>query len=137
MRKPIIEEVTNSLSKLPRYSANPVFWRAIKLERGGSALQDFLAKYKKGEVITDNTFISVAPRKEDSFIGRDGYNIEMEIHGKNSSGCRNIHDFAWGKYYEEFLTKSEGLFLPGSKFEVEKIEYIEAYNKYQLILKEL
>lgn len=126
----IVQGATQSLAKVPTYPDHTTYWRGIKLK--DEALEKFLVKYAEGQVVTDYTFQSIAPNKEDSFIGRPNYNIEMEIKGKKGTGCHNIHDFAWGKYEKMFLTKSEGVFLPGSQFLIQSVT--KTGETYQLVL---
>lgn len=132
LKDTVVKGAMESLAKLPTYPDNSVYWRGIKLKE--EALEKFLTTYAVGQIVTDNTFQSIAPKKEDSFIGRPNYNIEMEIRGKEGTACRNIHDFAWGKYEKMFLTKSEGLFLPGSKFLIQEVKQVG--DKYELVLLE-
>lgn len=138
LRVPIVEAAINSISKLPKFPPNTTFYRAIELR--GSDLEAFLNKYVEGAFISEPHFQSVAPRIEDSFIGLEGKNIEFTIRGRtgSESECRNIHDFAMGKYWNqpENRTLSEGVFLPNTVMEV--LEVLPPENGvYRFILKEL
>ncbi|MCG8331197.1 MAG: hypothetical protein MI974_26140 [Chitinophagales bacterium] len=121
LRTIIVNAAVESLSKLPKFSSNTVFYRGIKIENGED-LQAFLNRYAQGNDVTEDFFQSVATNVEDSFIGRPGYNIEFTIYGKvnTNSECRNIHDFAMGKYWNQpnNRTLSEGVFLPGTTLKV-------------------
>ena len=140
LRIPIVDKTVESLSKLPQFPSGETFWRGISIQNEAE-LQAFLAKYAQGGEVTESIFQSVAPNKADSFIGLSGVNIEIEILGKvgTNSQCRNIHDFAMGKYWNQpnNRTLSEGVFLPGVTFNVISATPPDANGIYRFIIQEL
>ena len=136
-----IEEVKNllnsTLSKLNSIPSGVTCYRSLKIA-DKTVLNEFVARHsealKRNEPITYKEFLSVATNIEDSFVGREGYNINMYLQTSPNSKCKSIHDFAWGKYH--FETLSEDLFMSGTSFDVIKIVPIEE-NTYYLFLKEM
>ncbi|MGK0489554.1 MAG: hypothetical protein ACJAXB_002754 [Candidatus Endobugula sp.] len=140
LRIPIVNAATESLSKLPRFPSNTTFYRAIGLE--GDDLQDFLTRYTQGAVVPEPHFQSVATRREDTFIGGQGKNIELTIIGRptGDSRCRNIHDFAMFKYVNQpdRRTLTEGVFLPNTSMRVREIHLpANGDGIYRLVLEEI
>lgn len=137
----IMDGVVASLQKLPKYEAGAVFYRGIKVK--SEDLTSFLERYQEGQSVPENFIQSIASRVEDSFIGRPGYNVEFEIRGKinSPSEARDVHDFAWAKYWNSTnpsypRTLSEGLFLPNAQLQVLEVLPVEN-GIYKFILQEL
>jgi hypothetical protein len=136
----IMPGVIESLQKLPKFTSSSTFYRGIEVT--DNELPEFLAKYVAGADVSQNFIQSMAPRIEDTFIGRLGYNVEFEIRGKIGlpSEARNVHDFAWAKYWNTTnplfpRTQSEGLFLPNTPLRV--VEVLPPSNgNYKFILEE-
>ncbi len=136
----IMDGVLPSLAKLPRYEPSATFYRAIEVKPQN--LSDFLDEYVAGADVSKDFAQSIATREADTFIGRPRHNIEFEIRGltSSSSEARDIHDFAWGKYWKSnappFLrTLSEGILMPGANLRVVELQS-ESNGIYRFILEE-
>lgn len=118
------------LSKLPKFDENEV--KSLGKERGHNAeeflpsrkttralgipmenLDNFLEKYKKGEVITENTFFATSVLKDNPFESNFTYNITMKKEGTNGVSLDK---------YKNKVFEGEVIFPPGQKFKVKKIK---------------
>lgn len=136
----IMAGVLPSLAKLPKFEPNTVFYRAIEVQPDN--LPAFLAEYVDGADVSKDFIQSIATREADTFIGRPYHNIEFEIKGLTSSlsEARDIHDFAWGKYWKGdgiyFIpTLSEGVLMAGTNLRVVGLQS-EVNGIYRFILEE-
>ncbi|MEN1786371.1 MAG: hypothetical protein AAGF77_14730 [Bacteroidota bacterium] len=132
--KALLDQTLTKLNSIP---PNTTCYRSLKIA-DEAQLKAFINRHaaalKRNAPVTYKEFLSVATKLEDSFVGRDGYNINMYIQTSENSKCKSIHDFAWGKYH--FETLSEDLFMSGTQFQVIKIVPF-GKNVHYIFLKEV
>jgi hypothetical protein len=118
--------VSDSLKKLPSY--NGVVYRglALRLEKK----EKFYNKYKEGEVITENAFISTSKNMEKALDfakprHQDQDNVLFIINSKTGKHIENISEY--GKYNDEDLNEEEILFNKQIKFKINAIKKDKGY----------
>lgn len=102
-----VESAQHGLAKMPKFSG--LSSRGMRFSP--HELEKVLATYRKGEVVTESAFVSSSAGEQAAFGG----NVFMKIHGKTGV------DVAPYSYYRR---EREVLFMPGTRFRVDKVEQI-------------
>ncbi|WP_218715845.1 ADP-ribosyltransferase [Nocardia sp. No.11] len=105
-----INDIDTALSKLPNYDG--------VVYRGTDLPADVIAKYKPGEVITEDAFVSTSRNSSGSFPG----NVQFEIASKTG---KDIEQYS---RIPNAADEAEVLFRPGSKFYVVD-NYVDSSGK--------
>ena len=94
-------------------SESGTFNRSIMLE--GDKLQDFINRYKKGKIVTEDAFTSMSK----DIIYAESFNIQMEIKSSNAKDTTKL----MRADENEFMLKR------GSQFKVDKVNIISPTSK--------
>jgi len=106
-----IKAASSGLAKMPGWEGESF--------RGTSLPEEVLAKYKPGEVITEEAFTSSAATRDAKFDG----NTEFVIQGKTGRDVSGVSEYA---------DEKEILFAPGTKFEVTSKEVVNGKTVIKL-----
>lgn len=100
----IADNIDSVLNKIK--SESGTFNRSITLE--GDKLQDFINKYQKGKIVTEDAFTSMSK----NIVYDDSFNVQMEIKSNNAKDTTKL----MRANENEFMLKR------GSKFRVDDVE---------------
>ena len=94
----ISDNLDSVLTKIKSESGE--YHRSIPLE--GERLQQFINKYKKGEIVTEEAFTSMTPKGD---IYDESFNVQMDITSKNAKDTHNLMRKSENEYMLQRNTK--------------------------------